>query len=361
MNLPGEKRRLSWDRGKTEIWALSGAVHHLEFDLPDGRKIRPLAEAPWHDDPETTGDASIPAHLRFLGGEWPCVPFGRTAADPVVHGHGTDHCWRFRTPTPNPSPQGGGAQGRRHVISATATPLEPAVSSPSPLWGGVGGGGQKSIAGGDTLSLSVDYPAAHPIARLARTVSAIPGEARLDFTLTAEARAGCVLPIGLHPILALGHRDEDVRVEGAFTNGETFPVVFEPGVSRLAPAARFTTPEALPCADGGTIAFGRLLNETTEEAFQLFGVDGTLRVVYPHSGYAVRLAWNPADFPTVLFWISTGGRPQRPWQGRFRGFGVEPLDARFEERDGQGAIAGGKRFLAGETWTTHYSLAVEPL
>lgn len=313
MTLPRERRFLSWNRGRAELRALSGALHHLEFDLPDGRKVRPLAEAPWHDDPETTGDASIPAHLRFLGGEWPCVPFGRTDADPVVHGFGSDNLWAWEYET----------------------------------------------AG--SASLSIAYPSSHPVACLTRTVSAVPGHSRLDFTLTAEARADCVLPVGLHPILTPGQPGEDLSVEGPFTHGETFPVVFEPGVSRLAPAARFTTPETLPRAVGGTVSFGQLLSETTEEAFQLFGVDGTLRVVYPRSGYAMRLSWNPADFPTVLFWISTGGRTQKPWQGRFRGFGVEPLNARFEERDGQGAIAGGKRFLAGETWTTHYSLAVEPL
>jgi len=313
MNLPGEKRRLSWDRGKAEIWALSGAVHHLEFRLPDGRTVRPLAEAPWHGDAATTGDQTIPPHLRFLGGEWPCVPFGRTDADPVVHGFGTDNLWAWEDETTG------------------------------------------------SASLSIAYPWSHAVAHLTRTVSAVPGHPRLDFTLTAEARADGLLPVGLHPIFALGQPGEEVRVEGAFAHGETFPVVFEPGVSRLAPAARFATPDGLPLADGGTISFGGLLNATTEEAFQLFGVDGTLRIVYPQSGYAVRLTWNPGDFPTVLFWVSTGGRTHKPWSGRFRGFGVEPLNARFEERAGQGIIAGGRRFLAGETWTTHYSLAVDPL
>lgn len=313
MSLPGDRRRLSWDRGRAEIWALSGAVHHLELDLPDGRAVRPLAEAPWHDDRTTTDDAAIPAHLRFLGGEWPCVPFGRTAVDPVVHGYGTDNAWEA-------------TQASR--LAATVT---------------------------------IAYPPGHPVVRLTRTVNAVPGAPRLDFSLTAEARADCVLPVGLHPILALGQPGEEVRVEGGFTHGETFPVVFEKGVSRLAASTRFATPEALPLAGGNAVSFGNLLDETTEEAFQLFGVDGAIRVAYPKSGYAVRLEWNPADFPTLLFWVSTGGRTQQPWNGRFRGFGVEPLNARFEEAGGQGAIAGGRRFLAGEVWTTHYSIAVEPL
>ena len=40
--------------------------------------LRPLAEAPWQGDADIAADASIPAHLRHLGGEWACVPFGRS-------------------------------------------------------------------------------------------------------------------------------------------------------------------------------------------------------------------------------------------------------------------------------------------
>lgn len=301
---------LSWSHGSAEVWALSGAVHHLEFRLPGGRGVRPLAEAPWHDDPATTGDEAIAAHLRFLGGEWPCVPFGKSDGDPVVHGYGTDNCWTF---------------------------------------------GED----GDGVALTVEYPDDRPITRLRRTVRGVHGAARLEISLAVTARRDCVLPVGLHPILACGAPGEAVRIEGGWSYGKTFPVVFEPEVSRLAPARRFESPAGLPLAAGGSISFGELLNETTEEGFQLFGVDGGLRIVYPKSGYAVRLQWKPRDFPTCLFWISTGGRTNKPWNGRFRGFGVEPLDAHFENRSGEGVIAGGRAFAAGEVWSTEYSIAVE--
>lgn len=337
MSLPGDKRRIEWDRGSAEVWALSGAIHRLELALPDGRPIRPLAEAPWQGENETTSDATIPAHLRFLGGEWPCVPFGRTDIDPVAHGYGTDNVWAFGSGA-------GDIEGDK-----TATP----TTDPFPQ----GGGGHEVTE----INLSIAYPSNHPIARLTRTIRGAAGEARVDFALTVEARAACTLPVGLHPILALGKPGEVVRVDGIFGNGETFPIVFEPGVSRLAPAARFSAMAALPLAAGGAVSFGALLNETTEEAFQLFGVDGALRVAFPDSGYAVRLNWNPVDFPTCLFWLSTGGRLNKPWNGRFRGFGVEPLNAGFAEKNGAGVIAGGRSFLAGESWTTHYALAIEPL
>lgn len=355
MTLPGEKRRLEWDRGSAEVWALSAGLHHLELALPDGRRVRPLAEAPWHDEPGTTGDASLAAHLRHLGGDWACIPFGRSDADPVMHGYGTDHEWLFEeglsvqtgpgatTPTPDPSPQGGG---------------ELSALPPSPLRGGAGGGGHERS---NAATLSITYPADRPIAGLSRTLRGVPDAARVEISVTAEARAACRIPVGLHPILALGRPGERVRLETAFGHGETFPAIFEPGVSRLAVAARFDSTEALPLDDGSAIAFGDMLNRTGEEAFQLFGVDGNLRVVYPDSGYAARVQWNPADFPTCLFWVSTGGRAFKPWNGRFRGFGVEPLDARFRAANGGAAIVEGRSFLAGERWTTHYSISVEPV
>lgn len=314
--LPGPKSPLSWSHGAAEVWALSGAVHCLELTLPDGRRVRPLAEADWQGDEAIALDETIPAHLRFLGGEWACVPFGKSSADPVVHGFGTDNCWTFE---------------------------------------------ESSQEDDDAVALAIDYPEDRPVARLRRIIRGVPGAARVEVSLEASVRRDCLLPIGLHPILTPGQAGEEVWIEGVWSHGETFPVTFEPGVSRLAPGARFDDAGALPLADGGTVSFGTLLAETTEEAFQLYGVDGALRIVYPQSGHAVRLEWRAEDYPTCLFWISTGGRTAKPWNGRFRGFGVEPLNARFEARDGAGAIAGGRTFRAGEVWSTSYSIAVESL
>jgi hypothetical protein len=312
-DLPGVPQPLVWSHGRGEIWPLGATLHRLELRMPDGRLVRPLAEAPWHDDPAITDDATIPAHLRHLGGEWPCVPFGRGPADPVAHGYGTDNAWRL-----------------------------------------LRGGRDESV-------WEIVYPADRPVERLRRDVMGVHGNAAVDFQLTVVARRDCTLPVGLHPILRLPEPGGRIVVEGAHSHGETFPVVFEPGVSRLAKAARFTGADALPLAAGGTETLSELTGSATEEAFQLFGVDGQLRVVYPDDGYAVRLAWEPRDFPTCLFWLSAGGRTASPWGGRFRGLGVEPLDARFEPTGTASAIAGGRRFRAGEVWTTRYRISAEPV
>lgn len=312
-DLPGTAQAIRWDRGRAEIWPLAAAIHRLVFTLGDGRRIQPLAEAPWQSDAETTGDDSIPAHLRHLGGEWACVPFERTPADPVVHGFGTDNRWR---------------------------PLS--VAPHSTRW-------------------EIVYPANHPIERLTRTVAGVTGRPALAVTLNVLPRRDCVLPVGLHPILKLPEPGEAIGVEARFSYGKTFPVEFEAGVSRLAPNRRFRSLEALPLAAGGTADLAKLCHRTTEEAFQLFGIAGDLRVTYPRQRYALRLRWNAGDLPTCLFWLSAGGRQGKPWRGRFRGLGVEPLAAQFARQSGEGVIRGGHDFRAGQIWTTSYEIAAETL
>ncbi len=303
---------LAWSHGRLEVWALGAAVHRLEFLPGGGAIVAPLAEAPWQDDSTMAAEAAIPAHLRQLGGEWPCVPFGRSAADPVAHGYGTDNRWRHL-----------GTEGGRST------------------W-------------------EIVYPADRPVERLRREIVPVHGHAAVDFTLTVAARRDCLLPVGLHPILQLPETGRRMTVEGVHGFGEVFPAVFEPGVSRLRPGARFAGTGALPLAEGGEIALDALAAQRTEEAFQLFGVDGDLRIACPDDGYAVRLEWDARDFPTCLFWLSAGGRSAKPWGGRFRGIGVEPLDARFEPQGDGAAIGGGRRFRAGEVWTTRYRISVEP-
>ena len=313
LDFPGRAHRLQWPFGSAEVWPLGGTAHHVAFTLPDGRTVRPLAEASWHDDPATTGDESIPAHLRWLGGEWPCVPFGKTSADPIVHGHGTDNCWRF------------------------------------------------DAADDGAARLSIDYPAGHAIARLQRSIACVADRPALDFTLTVHARADFRLPVGLHPIVRLPDAGKGIALDAAFSHGETFPAVFETAVSRLAVGERFGSLGSLPLTGGGEVSLNDLAHLRTEEAAQLFGVDGVARVVWPDEGYALRLTWDPTDFPTLLLWLSAGGRLHNPWGGRFRGLGVEPLDAVFEAPDGVASIGGGRRFSAGEVWSTSYRIEAEAL
>ncbi len=307
--------RLQWDRGTADMWAAGGMLHNLSFDLGNGKHVSPLAEAPWHTDPDIMGDESIAAHLRHLGGEWPCVPFGRTATDPFFHGFGSDHAWSLTSATDG------------------------------------------------AVSLAIDYPQTHPVSRLERTVRGVPGKAAVDFTISVFARTECHLPAGLHPNFEIPQPGEPFAVEAAFAYGETFPAEFERGVSRLAVGKRFDTLDALPLADGSTGSLAELAWKVTEEAAQVFQPAGRVTLSYPARGYRAHLDWDPNDFPTCLFWLSASGRSYRPWGGRFRGMGVEPLAIRFGS-DGTGLPGPGngtRHFRAGEVWTARYRISAEAI
>jgi galactose mutarotase-like enzyme len=303
----------SWDRGQADIHATGAALRNLVLELDDGSTIRPLAEAPWIGDPAVATDKEIAAHLRQLGGEWPCVPFGTTIIDPHHHGYCTDNDW--------------------HVTSQ-----------------GVG-----------TISLAIDYPATHPIARLERRISGVPGTAAIDMELAVEVRRTCKLPLGLHPIFRLPDKGRLQLDPGAFSRGLTFPKVFEPGVSRLKLGAEFRSLDTVPLARGGAADLSELPADLREEIIQLEAVAGSVGLFYPDGGHTVRLDWNPVDFPSLVLWLSDCGREAAPWSKRFRGIGVEPVNGYFDDASlsshAPAGVSVGRRFTSGERWSTRYSIS----
>ncbi|MFU0503711.1 hypothetical protein [Pseudaminobacter sp. NGMCC 1.201702] len=304
---------LCWDRGQADILPTGAALHNLVLELDDGSTIRPLAEAPWVGDPAVTADKKVPAHLRQLGGEWPCVPFGTTTIDPHHHGYCTDNEWRVTSQ-------------------------------------GVG-----------IISLAIDYPATHPIARLERRISGVPGRAAIEMELAVEARRACKLPLGLHPIFQLPAKGRLQLDPGAFSRGLTFPKVFEVGVSRLKPGAEFRSLDAVPLARGGAADFSELPDELREEIVQLEAVAGSVVLSYTDEGHSVRLDWNPVDFPSLILWLSDCGREAAPWSKRFRGIGVEPVDGYFDDANlsshAPAGLSFGRRFMSGERWSTRYRIS----
>jgi galactose mutarotase-like enzyme len=313
-----ERWRIGWDRGHAEIFATGAALHNLAFTFEDGRSCRPLAEAPWTDEMEVAADENVAAHLRSLGGEWPCVPFGTTSVDARHHGFGADNAWH-RT-------------------------------------------GQSDSA----VEFAIDYPENHPIARLERRVAGVEGDAAIDLALTVAVREDCFLPIGLHPIFHLPDRGQRMRfaIDG-FSRGHTFPRVFEPGVSRLAVGAQFASIDAVPLVEGGSADFSRPPANLREEIVLLEGINSGVTLEYPDDGYAVRLSWDDCDFPSLVVWLSDCGRSSAPWCNCFRGIGIEPVAAFFDHDDlaayaPVGCILG-RAFSAGERWTTRYRISASRL
>ncbi|GGD98383.1 hypothetical protein GCM10011390_16440 [Aureimonas endophytica] len=309
-----ERWTLEWDRGRAEVISIGAMLHDLVFRLDGGREARPFAEAPWRDDAEIQADASLPAHLRQLGGDWACVPFGTTEFDPAHHGHGSNADWRL-------------------VARDEAS-----------------------------ITLACDFPEGHAVERLERTVRGVAGEAAVEMAVTARVRRDCRLPIGLHPIFRVPEGNRRLTVEpGAFGAGQVFPEPFLPGLSRLEAGARFATLGEVPLAEGGSVSVATLpAPELAEELVQLWQTDGTIVLRDAEAGAEYRLTWDAEAFPHCLLWISNGGRTHRPWNGRFRGLGIEPVASAFDRTDladlSLSREGTGQEFRAGEAWTTSYRL-----
>ena len=287
----------------------SAAIHDLVLDDGRGEPFRPLAEAPWRDEPEAASDADVPAHRRSLGGEWACFPFGRTAFDPVVHGFATDHDWQLE---------------RLSDASARAV---------------------------------IDLPDACPFEGITREITLEGSTGTVTVDLTVLPRISATIPCGLHPIIGPPETVGRFSLDVGFDHGETFPVLFEPGASRLAIDRRFDDLAALPLEMGGTASLADLFDTTGEDAAQVHGLSsGSATVRFPDSGACFDLLWQPEHFPSLLLWVSNRGRRSRPWNGRFRGLGVEPIHGRFVADDEGVRIDGGIAFSAGVPWTTRYAM-----
>jgi hypothetical protein len=271
------------------------------FRLPDGRKHKPLFDAPWRDDP-TANLARLPPLLRGLGSEWPCVPFGGPGVRPDLptfwagppvsdwdghaHGFGSNHPWRLD----------------RH--------------------------------GDRDLTAHIDYREPSPVAKLVRTVTLDPRHPAVDLSLTIHARRQAKVPVALHPVLDLspsapgGMRlsfGKDVRVW-------TLPVPLEPGgASRFVPDSRDVPLSAIPLVTG-EFADARHLPFAvpSEDLAMVIDAGGTVALTDIGRGIATTLTWDAAALPNCVLWFSNGGRTQYPWNGRVRCLGIEPACAAFD-------------------------------
>lgn len=300
------------------------------FRLPDGHEVSPLHVAPWADDP---GAVALPGILRALRGDFACVPFG---ADRALDLAG-DWAHLSRPAPADPGPPHGESSNAIWTLDAAA------------------------------LRLTLDFPTDSPVASLERVILPDPSAPAVDMTLTLHLRRDCRLPIGLHPVFRLP--DSGLLVGAGPNGGMTFPGALEPGVSRLAPGARFASLEAVPLASGGTASLRHPpLPYTTEELVQLTDAGGRATLTWPDEGFRAHLTWDASHFPDLILWVSNRGRTGFPWNGRHQALGVEPVCAAFdlgtEISTGPNPLnAGGhptaRSFRAGEVFTTRHRIAVE--
>ena len=325
-------RQHDWAHGRLTVQALGAMLGPVIFRLPDGREVSPLHVAPWADDPQA---ASLPGILRALRGDFACVPFGADRALDLAGDWG---------PLSRPAPE---RPGPPHGLSSNA------------LW----------EMQDDGLRLTLEYPEDSPIAFVQRAILPDPALPAIDMVLTLHIRRDCCLPIGLHPVFRLP--DSGLLIEAGPRGGMTFPGALEPGVSRLAPAARFASLAAVPLALGGTADLRHLpLPHATEELVQLTDAGGRATLIWPGEGFRAHLTWDASHFPDLILWISNRGRRAFPWNGRHQALGLEPVCAAFDL--GTEISAGpnplqtathptARRFRAGEVFTTRHRIDIEAL
>jgi hypothetical protein len=287
---------LRWRFGHASVRSSAAMLWDCNFILPSGRQFSPLARAPWAQD--TNFDPQQPAHLRHLGGEFVCVPFGGGGRPEGLLPQWSSVGW---------------AQGN----------AEPHGYSANRVWECV-------AADSSQVILHLTYPAEDDIASLTRRVSVVADTAALDFELTIRARRFTRQPVGLHPILRLSQNPAQLAIEATFEFGLTYPAKVPPGISRVVAGQHFRRLESIPGIHGDRVDYSRMpKGAPTEEMLMLCAVRGPVVVRFLEEGAACYLSWDTSTLPSCMLWLSDDAFTAPPWSG-FRGLGVEPIAAAFD-------------------------------
>ncbi|MCB4769568.1 hypothetical protein LGR54_13195 [Ancylobacter sp. Lp-2] len=287
---------LDWPHGALRVSPMGAMLTELVFHLPDG-PFAPFARPHWSPDDPLLG--ALPAHLRHLGAEFVCLPFGVGGPlDGIAPG------WsEFGLELCNDPP---------HGLAANAT------------W-------RVEEQGAGHIRLTLDYPADHAVRRLTRTLAVRPDAPALDLELAIEVRRVTRLPLGLHPILSLDVPPESLHLQARFRRGLTYPAMVPGGAMRAAIGRDFATLAAVPSRAGGVVDLARLPKaEPMEDVLQLCDVEGAVEAIFAERGAVLSLDWDRDLLPSCLLWISDRALAGAPWDGRYRGLGIEPIAACFD-------------------------------
>lgn len=332
------KWTLSAKAVRAEVNSIGAMLGAVGFRLPGGRTVEPLKVAPWSQRAEA---AALPPVMRYLGGEFACIPFGAPSPPPSA----PDSWRRLHTEEP--------AFREVHGPSANAE------------WGLV-------ELSARHIHLALDYPDTHPVARVERIIRLDDGLPAIELSLVIAARRRCRLAVGVHPIFDLGDVPRDAELELPFRFGRTFPGDYVPGASRLAEDARFTSLAEVPTRDGASLDLGRHpLATPMEDVVQLCDTEGWARLRRHSAGYAVSLRWDRHQFPSVVLGIANAGRTAPPFDGLWRALYIEPAATAFgmgstigsnpQNPIAQDGVATSIQIDPTTAWRTSYRIGVEAL
>ncbi|MCC5841263.1 MAG: hypothetical protein JJT96_14190 [Opitutales bacterium] len=262
-----------------------GHLAPVYFDLPDGRRVSPLALAPW--EPSEVDPANPPI-LKVLRGDFFCLPFGGDDAFPTIHGEPANEVWSLEE------------------------------------------------RDGDRLVAALEMR--EPKGRIEKTIQLHPGHRAVYQEHRISGVSGRY-SYGHHAIL-------EFPEEGGPYFFNTSPIRFggvkpppydnPPGgeYGALPPGRTFRDLTKVPLATGGTTDLTQYpAREGFEDLVMVSSRQGTFAwSAATLDGYVWFALKDPRDFPSTLFWLTNGGRHRDPWNGRHkRRLGLEEILNHFSD------------------------------
>ncbi|KKC32257.1 hypothetical protein [Devosia psychrophila] len=285
------QHNLKWSHGKATVLSTAAMLADCTFELGHG-SFSPFARAPWMgtiDDPRVIG------HLRELGGDFVGIPFGTGGNDKHVP---ADWAPLMQIPASYP-------------IHGPAADEEWAIVQ----------------ADDNTITLRFDYADPSSVSHLVRTIAARPSAPALDFTLSVYARRAARISVGLHPIFRLPDHTGDMTLDAEFAFGLTHPRQTLPGqVQEFHDLA--VVPQGNVHVD---LAHPPLPQPNLN--VQLCGMRGPLTATYHTQRAGFVLDWERTLLPSLQIWHTDRGVDVPPWNGQYRGLGLEPIAAAFDLHD----------------------------
>lgn len=279
---------LNWSHGEAVVLSTAAVLADCRFDLPKG-PFRPFARAPWMG---TVTDPAIIGHLRELGGDFVCVPFGSGPDHPI-----------------------GPPEWANLIVDPPFRPIH----------GAAGDAEWELVEQSDgSVKLALDYPAESIVARLERTVRGVNGAPVLQSKLRIVPRASGRLSVGLHPILRLPEALGRLHLSADFDFGLIHPRHAQPG-----DVMEFDSLDAVPLG-GRTIDLSHVPVGLPNVCVQLCGMRGPLRAAFLDEGAGIELDWTRDTLRSLQIWCTDRGIDGPPWHGAYRGIGVEPIASAFD-------------------------------
>lgn len=282
---------LTWAHGTATVLSTAAMLADCTFTLPNG-PFSPFARAPWMG---TVTDTSIIGHLRELGGDFVGIPFGSGGAGIDIP---SDWAPLMLEPAMRPI-HGPAADEEWTVVDATD----------------------------NAITLALDYPETSPVSRLVRTIAPRADAPALDFTLTVHARRAANISVGLHPNFRLPDQSGDLTLDADFAFGLVHPRQVTPGK-----AQEFQSLSAVPQGEGVVDLSHPPLAQANLNV-QLCGMRGPLTATYHKLGASFVLDWDRTLLPSLQIWHTDRGVAGPPWNGQYRGLGLEPIAAAFDLHD----------------------------